>query len=75
MAIAAGTRLGPYEIQATLGRGGMGSACGCCRASAASRAAASDSLEPERRGWGPGAVKNVGSPRALRKERSLASCR
>jgi hypothetical protein len=31
MALDAGTRLGPYEVVALIGAGGM-SACGCCRA-------------------------------------------
>ena len=48
VALTAGTRLGPYEIVAAIGAGGM-SACGYAEAGAEASASVT------RRGWGPGA--------------------
>ena len=55
--LSTGSRLGPYEIVASLGRGGM-SACGCgARAAGVPNAAAALGwpmrVEPQRAGVGP----------------------
>ena len=72
MALAAGTRLGFYEIQSALGTGGMGSASGS-RHPRTRRAAAAGS--PARGLCALGCPSGGGAPRALKRRRRLAPCR
>ena len=63
-----GTRLGPYEIVASLNRGGM-SACGC-----GERAAGAPNAGPTRgsRAWDPNAAAALGWP--MRVEPRFKKC-
>ena len=67
MSLAPGVHLGAYEVLSSLGTGGMGGACGCCRARTreAARAAAVSPSRSERGGeigWyrGPSRTEVVG---------------
>ena len=69
MSLHPGTRLGPHEVVALIGAGGMGSACGP-REARSGRARAAGS--PARGLCALGCPSGGGAPRAVKNDRSFA---